>query len=501
MTDTADAVRVSVDHTTCVGSGMCAALAPRAFRLNGDGQSEVIGPISRDVALSAAEGCPVGAILVADATTGRLLSGSEAPAEARDVRRPEPAGSGAVIDDEMYADAVIANPYPYYGHIREVDPVHWNARYETWLVTRHEDIVWLLKHPELFSSRFYADDTQPPSPPIDAADMPDLRYVNEFRRHELIQNDEPDHRRMRAVVNGFFTRSRMEAWRRMVRQAVDSLLDRLAGRDGFDAVSDLGGPLPLLVISEMLDIPSGDRPALKEHADRRMHSALSLAPNRMRVAASGIRDTSDYLEEQLGSGLWDDGTSLMAILAQAGSAGSHSRAEVLANAQMLIDAGHETTIQLICNGLLAFMRNRDQWERFKAAPEELGRSAVEECLRYDPPLPAPRRLAAGDVELRGKTIRRGQRVFYAIAAGNRDPRVFEDPDRFDIGRGPNRHIAFGYGVHVCLGQYLARMEGQEVFEALAARMPDIHLATDRVEYAKIRGVRSLRSLPVAGWLS
>jgi cytochrome P450/ferredoxin len=495
---------VSVDHSVCVGSANCTALAPHVFQLNAEGHSEVStsGPVAVKLALLAAESCPVGAIQVRDAASGEMLTGaaSVAPAHPPLERIGDESGEAPAIDDEMYGDEVIADPYTYYGRLRELDPVHWNARYETWLVTRYDDIVWLLRHPELFSSRFYADDVQPPSPPIDDEDFDEMAFVSRFRTHELIQNDPPDHRRMRVVINSFFTPSRMEQWREMVRSAVDSLLDQVAGGGGLDISADLGRPLPLRVISELLGIPEADRAALKEHADRRMLSALSLEPDRMRVAAGGIRDTSAYLAAGLDRDRWAGGERLMSIMAGAEGQGAYSRQEVLANAQLLIDAGHETTIQLICNGVLALMRNRGQWERFKQAPGELAWSATEECLRYDPPLPAPRRLAARAVRLRGKTIRKGQRVFYVLAAGNRDPRVFENPDRFQIDRNPNRHIAFGYGIHVCLGQYLARMEGQEVFKALAARMPDMRLTTDRIEYAKIRGVRSMLSLPVAGRL-
>lgn len=496
---------VAVDHSVCVGSANCTALAPHVFRLNEKGQSEafISGSVPVDLALTAAESCPVGAILVRDRTSGALLAGPQpwlAPAASPPDQAGEERDAAAAIDDDIYADSVISDPYTYYGRLRELDPVHWNPRHETWLVTRYDDIMWLLRHPELFSSRFYADDAQPPSPPIDREDFGELDFVSGFRAHEIIQNDPPEHRRMRVVVNSFFTPSRMDRWRQLVRTVVNSLLDDAAGRDGLDICTDVGRPLPLGIISKLLGIPDQDRATLKEHADRRMRSALSLEPDRMRVAASGIRDTSAYLSESLDQGRWSDGEALMAIMAGAGHDGAYSRDEVLANAQLLIDAGHETTIQLICNGVLAFLRNPDQWERFKRAPDELAKSATEECLRYDPPLPAPRRLAAQDVTLRGKTIHKGQRVFFVIAAGNRDPRVFAAPDRFDIGRHPNRHIAFGYGIHVCLGQYLARMEGQEVFRALALRMPDMALATDRIEYAKIRGVRRMESLPVFGRL-
>lgn len=408
----------------------------------------------------------------------------------------------AMIDDELYADEVIADPYPYYGRIREEDPVHWNEQYQTWLVTRYDDIVWVLRHPEAFSSRFFADDPQLPSPPIHDADVEEYRFVVAFRKDELIQNDPPDHTRLRSAVNKFFTPSKIEQWRRTVRDVVDELFDEVVARGGaggFDMCFDIGRPLPLRVISELLGVPREDRDTLKEHADRRMLASLGLEPDRMRMAASGIRDTTAYLEGELPRHRAGDG-DVLSILIGAEERRQYSHEEVIANIQGLIDAGHETTIQLICNGTLAFLRHPDQWAKFKEDPDGLAPSATNECLRYDPPLPAPRRLAAKDVELGGKTIRKGERVAFVLAAANRDPRVFAGPDRFDITRKPNRHLAFGSGIHHCLGQYLAKLEGEEVFKALARRMPDIRLATDEVRYHRLRGVRAVRELPVAGGL-
>jgi cytochrome P450 len=169
---------------------------------------------------------------------------------------------------------------------------------------------------------------------------------------------------------------------------------------------------------------------------------------------------------------------VLSKLALAERNGRYSRSEVLANAQSLIDAGHETTVQLIGAGTLAFMRNRHQWELLRSDPARLAESATEECLRYDPPLVHVRRVASRDFRLHDRTIRAGQRVRGMIASANRDPREFRDPDRFDIKRSPNRHIAFGAGIHFCLGQYLARVEGQEVFKALATRFPSMRLCGD-----------------------
>ena len=166
------------------------------------------------------------------------------------------------------------------------------------------------------------------------------------------------------------------------------------------------------------------------------------------------------------------------------------------NTGLLLFAGHETTMNLICNGLLAFMRHRDQWDRLKRDPEGMARIATEECLRYDPPVKSTQRIVAQEAELHGRSLRPGDRIRWIIAAANRDPSVFSEPDRFDIGRQPNPHLSFGSGIHYCLGVALARIEGQEVFRGLAERFDTFELATEELEYQPSIQFRSLKSLPV-----
>jgi len=184
------------------------------------------------------------------------------------------------------------------------------------------------------------------------------------------------------------------------------------------------------------------------------------------------------------------------VLAQGERAGALTRHQVLVNTALLLFAGHETTMNLICNGTLALIRHPDQWARLRADPVAQAQPTTEECLRYDPPVKSTQRIASDDVDLRGKRLRKNDRIRWAIASANRDPAVFPEPDRFDIGRHPNPHVAFGAGIHFCLGVTLARLEGQEVFRALAERFPALHLATDHLEYQPSIQFRSLKALPV-----
>jgi cytochrome P450 len=402
--------------------------------------------------------------------------------------------------DDMYSAEVLADPFSYYGRLRDEDPLHWSEKYQTWLVTGYDDVMWVLRHPELFSSEYYVrDSVRPPVPPVDPADAEFAEFVVRFRAREFIQNDPPEHSRMRAPLRAYFSPKGIESLRVRIRQAVASLLDAVVDQGVMDVRADLARPLPLLVISDMLGLPREDRALLAQQADLRMRSALSLAPDRMRLAARGIRESSEYLDRHIRQRrAGNREPDLLDILIAAEQDGHYDRQEVLANALSLLDAGHETTIQLICNGLLAFLQHLDQWDLFRADPVRLAQTAVEECLRFDPPLPALRRIAATDVSRHGTLIRQGDRVGFVIASANRDPRIFADPDRFDIRRSPNRHVTFASGIHHCLGHYLARLEGQEAFIALATRLPDIRLATDVVSYAAVRGVRNITSLQV-GW--
>ncbi len=399
------------------------------------------------------------------------------------------------VHDEIFAPDAIADPHTYLGRLREEDPVHWNAKYEVWIVTRYDDVVWLVRRPELFSSESLERDQRPPYPPVDETDAPYRSILKSFRVHELIQNDPPGHTRMRGALHRHFTPKLMEQWRSLVQSVVHRLLDEAQPRSRMDVMEDLAVPLPLLVIAQLLGIPEKEREFVRELAKKRM-SHTRLIPDRMRLAAEGTQELAGYLTPLIEERLAHPKEDLLSLLAAGEKNGVYSRDEALANAVLLIDAGHETTINLICNGTLAFLRHPDQWALL-ARDDSLAAKATEECLRYDPPVKALERIAAQDVELRGKRIHEGDRVRWAVVSANRDPRAFADPDTFDITRWPNHHVAFGSGIHYCLGQYLARLEGQEVFKALAQRCPSLRLESDTIEYVPSFTLRTVKSL----WVS
>lgn len=408
-----------------------------------------------------------------------------------------PALDQAAIDDDMFAPDVIADPYTYYGHLRETDPVHWNDLHKVWVITRHEDLVWLNRHPEIFSSAVPQKDPLPPYPPIDEADREEYDFVQWHMSGRLTTTDPPAHRDMRGVLVKYFTTASMESWRPMIQQAVRVLLDRAQGRGRrMDVMHDFAIPFPLLVITELLGLPESDRPYIREVAEKLLVGPR-VSPGRMREIADSMKAMDAYIEPLVEQRLENPGEDLISLLASGEKRGIYTRQQVLQNAAFLVVAGHETSINLFCNGLLAFIQHPEQWDLLRSDPDKWAGPATEECLRYDPPVKSIERIALCDVEMHGKVIRKLDRVRWFIASANRDPRRFDDPDTFDITRQASAHVAFGHGIHMCLGAPLSRIEGQEVLRLFAERFERLHLETDPVAHAPAAHLRSLKSLEIS----
>jgi cytochrome P450 len=400
------------------------------------------------------------------------------------------------LSDNMFAADVIADPYPYYGRLREEDPVHWNELYELWVVTRHDDVVWMTRHHELFSNAVFRNDPRPAYPAIDESDLGLYEYVRNYQADQFIQHDRPDHLEMRKVVHSYFTPRAMEAWRPFVQKAVQELLDAAEQKGHMDVMKDVATPLPVLVIAQMMGVPAADRPHVRKLAEKLLNIGRG-EHDRMKPLTEGMQGMIDYVSPLVDERLTNPGDDFISVLAAGERNGVFTRHQVLVNTSLLLLAGHETTINLLCNGTLAFIRHPEQWALLKGDPEGWAQRATEECLRYDAPVKSLQRLAIQDVDMRGKVLRKDDRIRWFISSANRDPEAFTQPDGFDITRDPNPHVAFGSGVHHCLGATLARVEGQEVFKALAERFPSLHLETEVLEYQPSITFRSLKSLPVA----
>jgi cytochrome P450 len=399
------------------------------------------------------------------------------------------------VRDDMFTPDVIADPYAYYGQLRDEDPVHWNDTYGLWVITRHDDVTWLTRHHELFSSAVFKNDPRPAYPAIDESDLGLYEYVRNYQGDQFIQHDRPVHLDMRKIVHGYFTPKAMESWRPFVVDAVKELLDAAQKKGSMDVMRDLATPLPVLVIAQMMGVPAQDRPYVRELAEKLLYIGRG-EQDRMPILTDGMKGMLEYVSPLVDERIVKPGDDFISVLASGEKKGVFTRHQVLVNTSLLLLAGHETTINLLCNGTLAFLQHPDQWELYKEDPVGRAKWATEECLRYDAPVKSIQRLASQDIEMRDKVMEKNDRIRWFISSANRDPNVFAEPDRFDISRQPNPHVAFGNGVHHCLGATLARVEGQEVFKALAERFPRLELETEDLEYQPSITFRSLKSLPV-----
>src|SRR5437764_13379788 len=353
----------------------------------------------------------------------------------------------------------------------------------------------MTRHNELFSSAVFRNDPRPAYPAIDESDLGLYEYVRNYQADQFIQHDRPEHLDMRKIVHGYFTPKAMESWRPFVVNAVKELLDAAEEKGSMDVMRDLATPLPVLVIAQMMGVPAEDRPYVRQLAEKLLYIGRG-EYDRMPILTDGMKGMLEYVSPLVDERIVRPGDDFISVLASGEKKGIFTRHQVLANTSLLLLAGHETTINLLCNGTLSFIRHQDQWEMLKEAPAARAKQATEECLRYDAPVKSIQRIASQDIEMRGKILHKDDRIRWFITSANRDPEVFAQVDTFDISRDPNPHVAFGSGVHHCLGATLARLEGQEVFKALAERFPSLHLETEHIESQPSITFRSLKALPV-----
>ena len=384
---------------------------------------------------------------------------------------------------------VHADPYPYYRRLREADPVHLSPL-GLWVLTRYDDCVTSLRDP-----RFGRDGFEP----ILAAQYGDESEGGRLPRSMLFR-DPPDHTRLRSLVNRAFTPRVIEGMRGQIRDLVDRLLDRVERRGHMDVIADLAYPLPVTVICDMLGVPSGDHERIREWSSDIIRSLDAIGipsdPAIVERGRVGRRGIADYFRALLPERRRRPRADLLSSLIAVEEQGDRlTEGELLSTCVLLFIAGHETTVNLIGNGLLALLRHPDQLERLRAEPGLIA-SAVEELLRFDSPVQRTARITNAEVEIGGKTIPEGAFVVTAIGAANRDPAQFPDPDRLDIARSDNRHIAFGFGIHFCLGAPLARVEGQLALGALLRRMPKLRLGGEELEWRESSTLRGLKALPV-----
>jgi cytochrome P450 len=386
--------------------------------------------------------------------------------------------------------AFVADPYPTYHRLRAEDPVH-HSPLGFWVLTRYPDVMTMLRDPRLIKepiAAFVAARFGMAAPP------PGLGL-------SMLDRDPPDHTRLRGLVSKAFTPRALESLRPGIQQIVDDLLADAAGRGQMDLIEEFAYPIPVRVICEMLGVPVRDHERFKGWGldIARGLDAIMLPPDSEvgQRSVSGRRALAEYFRELIAARRAAPREDMLSALIAAEEAGDKlNEEELLATCILLLVAGHETTVNLIGNGTLALLRHPDQLQKLRENPGLVG-TAVEELLRFDGPVQRTARIPSEDLTIGGRTIPKGEMVMPFLGAADRDPAQFPDPDRLDITRADNRHIAFGMGIHFCLGAPLARMEGQIAINTLLARLPKLALATDRPQFRQSLTLRGLQALPVS----
>ena len=398
---------------------------------------------------------------------------------------PEQLSLSSLLDPRVLAD-----PYPLYRRLREHEPVHWDPFLHAWVVTSYAEVVQVLL-------KFQADRTPTPQQ-LSAMGCDALGPVASVMVRQMLFLDPPSHTRIRALAASAFTPRRVAVLREHIQEIADRLIDGLIERECIDLVRDFAEPLPAIVTAELLGVAVEDHPQLKRwSADfAEMLGNFQHNPDRTPRVLKAVEGMGEYFRARIREQRKHPREGLIHSFLNAEVDGTRfSEEEVIANVIVTMVGGQETTTNLIGNGMLTLLRKPAQMQRLREHPEII-QSAVEELLRYESPSQHTARICPRDLELGGKKIRKKQAVVAVMAAGNRDPARFPDPDTLDLERQDNRHLAFGWAAHFCFGAPLARMEGQIAFSSLLKRFSDFELVPAPLEWRPNLGLRGLQSLPV-----
>lgn len=400
--------------------------------------------------------------------------------------KPEPALSlYHLLDPE-----VLANPYPLYHRLRTEDPVHWDPYLHAWVVTRYEDVIRVLL-------KFSAERTPTPEQ-LSSMGLASLRPIAQVMVKQMLFMDPAAHTRIRGLAAYAFTPARVEVLRGHIQEIADSLIGRVLPAGRMEVIADLAAPLPAIVTAEMLGVPTSDHQQLKAWSTdfAEMLGNFQHNPDRVPRVLKAVEEMVAYFKSAIAEQKKHPRPGLIQSFLNAEIDGDRfTEEEVIANVIVTMVGGQETTTNLIGNGLLTLTRNPAEMEKLRSDPSII-QSAVEELLRYESPSQHTARLAPEDTEMGGKTIRKRQAVIAVMGAANRDPERFPDPDRLDLCRTDNRHVAFGWAAHFCFGAPLARIEGQTVFNTLLRHISKIEIAAPKLEWRENLGLRGLKALPV-----
>jgi len=399
------------------------------------------------------------------------------------------------VENDPFDFAKYADPYANYRRVRETTPVYWSEMLGSWVLTRYADVK-----AALLDQRLSAALTREAQAAQLSEDLRrQLAPVDELLGRWVLFQDNPAHRRLRRALSGAFTSHVMEQLRPRIQTLADELIDAAYGRGEMDLVADFALRLPAMVIAELLGMPSTEYQRFQHWVHTiALYFAIGSLGNVVTIAAlrETVEQMADYMREIVDDHRRTPRDDMIGNLLAFEEQGDRlSEIEILSQCMLLLHGGYESTMNTISSGMLHILRNPDQRCLLGENPDLAG-AAVEETLRYEPAFQFVVRVAMCDLDIEGQAIKAGQQIVCVLGAANRDPAQFAEPERFDVQRHPNPHLAFGYGPHFCIGATLARMEGQIAFSTLLRRLGDLHLASDAPMWRPAFGVRSLETLPV-----
>jgi len=403
---------------------------------------------------------------------------------------PQPKSDPSLSLYRLLDPAVLADPYPLYARLCEEDPVHWDQFLHCWVVTRYADV-----HQVLHS--FSADRTPSPEA-MRALGLAHIEPIAEVMVKQMLFLDAPDHTRLRKLCSTAFTPRRVELLEERVEAIANELIDKVIDRKSMDVVADFAAPFPAIVTAHLLGVPAADHAQLKAWSSdfAEMLGNFQHNPERIDRVLRSVADMTAYFRRAVREEERPLPEGLIRSLVEAEIDGNRlSEEEVIANTIVTMVGGQETTTNLIGNGLLTLLRQPDKLAELRDHPE-IAESAIEELLRFETPSQHTGRICREDTMMGGKLIKKGDAVMAVMAAGNRDPRRFTDPDTLDLHRTDNRHLAFGWAAHFCFGAPLARMEGRIAFTTLLRRLPELALGEGKLSWRENLGLRGLKALPV-----
>lgn len=401
------------------------------------------------------------------------------------------------FDELLVSREFIRNPYPILRQMREEAPVYWSESIGGWILTRYDDIIASFKDTDHFSNEGRLGKAVEYLPPEKRCKY--KGFENHYATKGLLHSDPPDHTRLRSLVVKEFTPTVVEQMRPRIQQVVDDLISAVEKRGQMDVVPDLAAALPVGVIAEILGVPPSDRHYFKKWTDQILGFQGVNKPSEQDLsnAQDGLMEIRPYLTNMIQERRTQPRQDLMSKLVAVESTGQRlAESELINTCVTLFTAGHETTLSLISNTIYTLLSNPDQLELLRNNPQLLA-ATIEESLRYESPVSRQTRLMKEGREFGGQQIQKGQMVFQMLNSANRDPAYFTDPDKFDICREKNRHIAFGQGIHFCVGATLARAEGSIAIGTLIKRLPSLRLVSPEADWdTGKRNSRVLKSLHV-----